>query len=366
MLATLLVSLLALTNANTYNVPLKRKISPFTYFLVETDGEMVPVHDYKNAQYYGEISLGTPEQTFEVVFDTGSSNLWVPSSQCKSWACKLHTKYDSSKSQSYIPNGTDFNIQYGSGAVSGFVSKDTLKFGDDKVEKLEFAEITKESGMSFLFAKFDGIFGLGWPSISVDQIEPPVWQMIRLGMIHPLFSVYLGRTDGTDGELLLGDWDTTKFLGGISWIPLTSETYWQIGLNGIQVGSKTFKTSERAILDTGTSLLTMPTADVKDFMDLIGATQVSSFVQEYQVNCNQVDSLPTLKISLDKGTFELDGSDYILEMSSGGKQTCLVGIMGLDMPDGRPPIVILGDVFLRKYYSIYDIGKQRVGLAIAN
>ena len=339
MLAGLLLSFIALTNANTYNINLKRQTSPFTYFIMQTNGEAVPVHDYKNAQYYGEISLGTPEQTFEVVFDTGSSNLWVPSASCKSFGCKMHNKYDSSKSSTFVQNKTSFDIQYGSGAVSGFVSEDTLTFGDDKIDNLEFAEITKESGMSFWFAKFDGIFGLGWPSISVDQIEPPVWQMIRMGMIHPLFSVYLGRTDGTDGELLLGDWNTDKFLGGITWIPLTSETYWQIGLNGIQVGAKTFTTSKRAILDTGTSLLTMPKDDVAEFMNLIGATQVSSFVQEYQVNCDKVSSLPSLKISLDKGTFEIEGSEYILQMSSQGKQMCLVGIMPLEMPSGREVFV---------------------------
>ncbi len=82
-----------------------------------------------------------------------SSNLWVPSVQCTSIACFLHTKFDSKSSSTHKKNGTSFEIKYGSGSMEGFISRDHLRIGDLTVKDQLFAEAVKEPGLAFAFGK---------------------------------------------------------------------------------------------------------------------------------------------------------------------------------------------------------------------
>ena len=162
--------------------------------VAEDETHPIELVDLGDSQYYGPISLGTPPQNFTVIFDTGSSNLWVPSSQCKKTnvACQTHSKYNSSESSTYQPNGTSFEIEYGTGSLSGFLSIDNLGLSDLLVTSQTFAEALAEPGVTFDFALFDGILGLAFASISVDEVTPVWYNIMSQNLVDDnIFSFWL-------------------------------------------------------------------------------------------------------------------------------------------------------------------------------
>jgi len=289
MIYALALSLLAASAAaEPHRIPLKKvqgvrqplKASPLEInhgSVGATTPAPVVLKNFMDAQYFIEIEIGNPPQIFNVVPDTGSSNLWVPSKSCGKLnvACRLHSKYDSAQSTSYVANGTKYAIQYGSGECSGFMSQDTVSVGGLSATTT-FAEVTKEPGFAFIAAKFDGILGLAFKSIAVTGAVPWWYHVVDQGLVdEPVFAFYLNRQSGDDGELLFGGVDESHYTGNFTYVPLTNETYWEFKMDKVSVsGSEFCKGGCHAIADSGTSLLAGPSDVVKAINKEIGAVGV--------------------------------------------------------------------------------------------
>eukprot|EP01018_Ginkgo_biloba_P010104 Gb_24363 [translate_table: standard] len=205
-------------------------------------GEYVSLKNYLDAQYYGEISIGVPPQNFTVIFDTGSSNLWVPSSKCHfSLACYFHSKYKSGQSSTYQKNGKSCDIHYGTGAMSGYLSQDHVTVGDLVVKDQVFTEATHEPGLTFLVAKFDGILGLGFQQIAVENVMPIWYNMVKQGLVKgSVFSFWMNRNadDEEGGEIVFGGVDPNHFKGEHTYVPVTRQGYWQFNMGDFLISGK--------------------------------------------------------------------------------------------------------------------------------
>ncbi|SPP88850.1 lysosomal aspartic protease [Drosophila guanche] len=306
-----------------------------------------------NFQYFGNIGIGTPPQYFLVQFDTGSSNLWIPSVNCLSIDCLYHTKYSSAASTTYQANGSAFSITYGSGSVAGTLSTDVVTVAGLKIVGQTFGEATTETGTSMMGASFDGILGMAYSSLAVDGVQPPFYNMWSQKLVDaPVFSFYLANNGTSEvsygGELILGGSDASLYAGKLVYAPVSSQTYWQFQVDGVALGGTTLCTYCQAVADTGTSLLIAPYAIYEKILTMLNQ----------RIKCADIADLPTLTFTISGVPFQIPPSAYIV--SSDG--SCTLGIQYIQGSD----FWILGDIFIGRYYTEFDLGNNRLGFASMN
>ncbi|CAN8214346.1 unnamed protein product [Coccothraustes coccothraustes] len=315
-----------------------------------------PLENYMDDEYFGTISIGTPPQEFTVVFDTGSSNLWVPSVFCSSPACRNHNRFNPAESSTFLSTNDTLFIAYGTGSMTGVLGYDTVNVAGITVRNQIFGLAETEPGDFFYYTPFDGILGLAFPSIASSGATPVFDNMMMENLVdRHLFSVYLSRDDKGGSFVLFGAIDPYYTTKGISWIPLSAETYWQITMESVSFDGTPVACSSgcQAIVDTGTTLLAVPIRAFRTLMKRFGASSSG------EISCEAIKNLPTLIFHINGQEFPLLPRAYVLK--SNGR--CSLGLQGMDVPTEEGELWILGDVFIREYYVIFDRANNKVGLS---
>ncbi|KAF9434138.1 1,3-beta-glucanosyltransferase [Entomortierella beljakovae] len=322
----------------------------------------VPLTDVSpDLEYYGTVSIGTPAQDVKLDFDTGSSDIWFPSSACTTSACKKHTQFNPSESSTYEKDGRSWNIAYGDGSTaSGILGIDVVNVGGVSV-KQTIGLATQESSQ-FGSGPSDGLFGLGFDTIeSVSGVKTFMDNAIAAGVLdQPVISVFLPsvrRNGGVGGEYLFGGIDTSKFTGELTYVPVSQEGYWQVAIDDAGFNSQSLGQSSQGIVDTGTTLIIVSDDAAQAIHDNIqGATNDPN--NGWLVPCTLSTSTDNISFTMGGTAFNVPLADLAYEDIGDGSGNCVSGVQG-----GQNDLWILGDVFIKNNYCVFDQGNSQIGIA---
>ena len=222
-------------------------------------GDTTATPEQNDSEFLAPINIGG--QTLMMDFDTGSSDLWVFSTDLPTSESTSHTLYDPSKSSTFQNmTGSTFQIQYGDGSgASGVVGTDTVNIGGAAVTSQAVELATSVSAEFVQDALSDGLVGLAFSSLNSVQPQPQntFFANVQSSLAEPLFTANLKHA--TAGAYEFGVIDNSQFVGDIAYIPVdNSQGFWQFSSTSFAVGNGSTQQNEGAspaLADTGTSLM---------------------------------------------------------------------------------------------------------------
>jgi len=314
--------------------------------------------DESNGQEWaGTISIGSPPQSYLIDFDTGSSDLWVPSSDCTSSVCSSKNTYSASASSTSAAQSGTFTIQYGDGSsVSGPIYSDTVDVAGITVTNQFFSPVTTLSS-SFANDPIDGILGMAFPAISNLSANPFFVTAFDQGaMPTNEFGFYLSSSGS---ELFLGGTNTDLYNGAIEYHNLDSSSgFWQIGGANAVVNGAITSSGFDTIIDSGTTLMYGPPSAVATFYSNVPGSQLfDSMNGFYSFPCNSVPAV----------AFNWGGQDWSIPnlnigSTASGSDQCVGGLVSQDLGLGTN-VWLVGDIFMQNVYSAFSFEQNAVGFA---
>ncbi|KAL9580769.1 MAG: hypothetical protein Q9212_004295 [Teloschistes hypoglaucus] len=346
---------------------------------------LAELRPFKDILYYADITFGT--ETLQAVVDTGSSDTWLVETgfRCATVqgrtpipeeTCHFGPLYSTSPTFKQIP-GQNFNILYADGeSLSGIVGTEDVTLAGITVKNQEIAlvDYAAWSGDNFT----SGVIGLAFPSITssfngsdplkdtpADALEysPLFTSMYQQGKVAPVFSLAIARGEESGGFLALGGLPPVQHDAYFASTPILPSLrrpgntnaaqsklqYYTVTLEGVHYQDTFEKVNVRADVDSGTSLIFLPSRLASKINQLFDPpAQYDIYSGEYQISCDAKP--PDFGILVGGHTFSINPKDLVVKTQNNGG--CITGITngGLNHP------AVLGDVFLRNVLAVFDIG----------
>ncbi|OCB89454.1 acid protease [Sanghuangporus baumii] len=334
-----------------------------------------------DSSYFAPISVGTPPQEFNVILDTGSSDLWVASNQCL--ACPQKSPlFDSSQSSSLSSSQQSITISYGSGQVAGTVATDAVSMGGFTISE-QTLSIVDQISSNFLTQPVSGLMGLAFQTIAQSRATP-FWETLanENQLTDPEMSFWLTRfVDDTQaqelepgGAFTLGGTNSSLFTGDIDFVDIPEDvtpSFWLLPLQEVTVqgNSVSIPTGDAglAAIDTGTTLVAGPSTAVQNiFNEIQDSEALTGQLQGFfAFPC---DTTVAVTLNFGSRTWEISDADFNLGAIDAQGQQCLGGIFDLDAgtnidSSNSIPAWVIGDTFLKNVYSVFRFNPSSIGFA---
>jgi len=318
---------------------------------------------YTRSEYIGTIGVGTardgkgPQFEARVVFDTGSTNLWVASYLCKTPPCSeerakhFYNPHESITQEFLEGEQDELRVVFGSGQLTGPIHVDTYRVGPMEVKKQPFAMIREMKGDVFSQFPFEGILGLGFKSMSFGGIEPFFERVIAQKLLaHNEFAFYINVDKSEPSALLWGGIDKDLYDGPIRMFPVVQPHYWAVELMDFRFGNMSLMDDsapiQKVIFDTGTKFFTAPSRLYSKLMSHIPPA-----------TCEQGEAYPPLVYVL-RGA---DGDIFNLHISPStylvaGRGLCRLAFRRMEVPAEYGPAMMLGELFMRHFFTVFSRG----------
>ncbi|KAH4038793.1 hypothetical protein HBH98_061810 [Parastagonospora nodorum] len=336
-------------------------------------GEVTAEDIQNDSLYLCPVKIGTPAQTLYLDFDTGSSDLWVWSTELpqsilsKANAQEQQVAFDATKSSTFKKlSGATWKISYGDGSsASGDVGTDVIDLGGLKIEN-QAVELAKELSQQFTEGNGSGLLGLAFSSINTVSPEPqktPVDNAIsQKDVKQPLFTAYLGSWRDTDeadkGESFYTfgfiDQNAMKAAGATEPNYATvdsSQGFWQIQSTSATINGQTItRSNNTSIMDTGTTLCLVEDSLVEAVYKAIPGSKYDSENQGYLFPANtSVDQLPDVTLAIGDAQVSFQKEDLGFADAGNGM------VYGSIQSRGTMDMDIYGDAVLKAMYAIFDM-----------